>query len=444
LREAGDRTWSIVSGNIRPDPADTTAALAAQNGEYTLETVSPAGERRYERIRSIVEVIPYDPASSRLLDVGARAAIRIVSFTVTEAGYYLGRNERVDLTHPDVAADLHGATCTIYGLVAAMLRLRIRRGGGAVTLLSCDNLRGNGKVFQAGLLDFLRQRREDELIAWVEAFTSFPSTMVDRITPRPAPDLSARVKRATGWDDRAPVMSENFSQWAVEDRFIAGRPAWEKVGVEMVASVHDHEETKIRILNASHSCIAWAGTLLGLEFIHEAVAVPEIREMAWRYITDDAVPCLETASRPSSIPLLAYRDRVLERFGNPVVRDTNERVAADSYSKIPAFVVPTLRERIAQDLPIDSTAVLAALFFAFLGRWHASQLPFAYQDKLMTGAAAHELFSSSDALLAYCRDASLWSDLAANPVLVRATRAAHGRVQALLSQARASAALRSA
>ena len=124
-------------------------------------------------------------------------------------------------------------------------------------------------------------------------------------------------------------MAESFIQWVIEDRFIAGRPAWERVGVEMVASVHAHEEAKIRILNATHSCVAWAGTLRGLSFIHEGMAVPAIRQMAWDYVTDDVIPCLDTPEQPSPIDLAAYRDVVLERFGNPYVRDTNQRVAMD-------------------------------------------------------------------------------------------------------------------
>jgi D-arabinitol 4-dehydrogenase len=434
LRQQGDTSWSIVGGNIRSDADATAVALAAQHGEYTLETVSPAGDREYERITSLVEVVPYDPALARLIDVGSQPATRIISFTVTEGGYYLGLKTRLNEAHPDLQADLSGSNCTIYGAISAILRMRKLRGAGPVTLLSCDNLRSNGSVFRAGLLDFLHRRGEAGLARWVEACTSCPSGMVDRITPRPTVELVARVKRATGRDDLAPVMSERFSQWVVEDRFVAGRPAWDAVGVEMVDSVHAHEEAKIRILNASHSCIAWAGTLLGLAFIHQAAAVPEIRQMAWRYVTDDVIPCLDTAAKPSSIALHRYRDVVLERFGSPFLSDTNERVATDSYSKIPAFVVPTLRERIAQDLPVDSTAILPALFFAFLSRWHAGTLPYAYHDSLMDSTAAHAFFSAADPLQAYCRDPALWTDLAGNPMLTGAVRAAHERLQPFLLQ----------
>ena len=433
VREAGDLSWSIVAGNIRDDKPATMAALAAQHGAYTLETVSPAGERRYERIESIREVIPFDASLARLIEVGAEPSTRIVSFTVTEAGYYLDADNRLDAGFADLRADLEGrAQTTIYGALAAILRVRRERGGAPVTLLNCDNLRGNGARFRAGLLDFLERRGERGLLAWVETRTTCPSAMVDRITPRPPADVAERVRAATGWDDHAPVMAESFIQWVIEDRFIAGRPAWEKVGVEMVESVHAHEEAKIRVLNATHSCVAWAGTLKGLGYIHEDMAVPAIRRMAFDYVTDDVIPSLDTPAQPSPIDLAAYRDVVLERFGNRHVQDTNQRVAMDGYSKIPGFVVPTLRDCLARGASIDSSAMLPALFFAFLERWHRGALPFAYADGVMEPPAAHALFEAPDPLAAFSRDALLFGPLAGHPTLLAALRAADARVRAFV------------
>jgi len=430
LRESGDRSWSIVAGNIRADIEATAAALAAQHGAYMLETVTPAGERRYERITSIREVVPFEPTLARLVEVGAAPSTRVISFTVTEAGYYLDANDKLDLSHADLRSDLKGQTrTTVYGAAAAILRERMRLGRGPVTLLNCDNLRRSGARFRAGLLDFLTRAGELGLRAWAEANTSCPGAMVDRITPRPLADIAARVTAATGIDDAVPVMAESFIQWVVEDDFIAGRPAWERVGVEMVESVHAYEEAKIRVLNATHSCVAWAGTLRGLTFIHEDMAVPEIRRMAWAYVTCDAIPCLNTSEHPAPIDLAAYRDTVLERFGNPFVRDSNQRVAMDGFSKLPGFIVPTLRECIAQGRPIACTAMLPALFFAVLDRWHRGELAFAYQDGVMNEVSAHAMFDAADPLLAFSRDPVLFADLAGNHILLAALREAHERVQ---------------
>jgi D-arabinitol 4-dehydrogenase len=433
LREQGERDWSIVGANIRDDLADTMAALIAQKGEYTLETVSPAGERHYRRIRAIREVIPFDPDFVRLVEVGAEDSTKIISFTVTEAGYYLDAKNRLDLSHADIRADLRGDRfTTIYGAVTAILRERVRRGGAPVTLLNCDNLRSNGTRFRAGLLDFLERRGEVTLRAWAEANTACPCGMVDRITPRPAPDVAERVKAATGMADAAAVMGESFIQWVIEDHFIAGRPAWERVGVEMVASVHAHEEAKIRVLNATHSCVAWAGTLKGLTFIHEGMAVPAIRQMAFDYVTNDVIPCLDRPEHPSPIDLARYRDVVLERFGNPYVRDTNQRVAMDGFSKIPGFIVPTLRECLERGVSPASTALLPALFFAVLGRWHRGELAYEYQDGVMNADAAHALFTAADPLAAFCRDPLLWGPLAGHAGLEAALRAAEWRIRQFL------------
>lgn len=427
LREAGDTRWHIAAGNLRNDMEATAEALRAQGGEYTLETVSPAGERRYERIRSITEVIPFDPALRRIVELGADTGTRIISFTVTEAGYYLDQHDRLDTAHAELRQDLEQGTAqTIYGAISAILNRRVALGGGPVTLLSCDNLRSNGARFRAGLLDFLARRGETALAAWVERHTSCPSDMVDRITPRPAPEVAGRVRAATGWADAAPVMGESFIQWVVEDRFAAGRPALETVGVEMVDSVHAHEEAKIRILNATHSCVAWAGTLRGLTHIHEGMAVPAIRQMAHDYVTHDVIPSLS----PSPIDLARYRDVVLERFGNPHVRDTNQRVAMDGFSKIPGFIVPTLADCLQRGAMPDSTAMLPALFFRFLGRWHRGELAYEYQDGVMDRAAAHAFFAAPDPLAAFCRHRPLWGPLAGHEALGAAVRRAHERVLA--------------
>jgi len=433
LIEQGDTGWVLAGGNLRPDMADTIAALQRQGGAYTLETVSPAGERHYERIASIRHIIPYEPSLAGLIAVGADSNTRIISFTVTEAGYYLDSEHRLELSYPELASDLAGTTRgTIYGALSAILDERRRCNGGPVTLLNCDNLRSNGERFMAGFSDFLTRRGDTALLAWVQAHTSAPNDMVDRITPRPLPEVAQRVKAATGFDDGAPVMGEKFIQWVIEDHFINGRPAWEKAGAEMVSSVLPYEEAKIRILNASHSCFAWAGTLIGLKYIHEGVAHPAIRKMAFDYVTGDVIPSLHAATNPYPLDLAAYRDVVIDRFSNPHLRDTNERVAADGFAKIPGFLWPTFRECLARGASIAATAKLPALFFEFLSRWHCGELPFTYQDQGMDVASAHALFETADPLAAFCRDPILWGPLAGNAQLSAALVAAHREVRAFL------------
>jgi D-arabinitol 4-dehydrogenase len=437
LRAAGDTRWSLAGGNTRPDMPETMNALAAQGGAYTLETVTPADQRHYERIESIRRIVPYEPGLAGLIKLGADPDTRIVSFTVTEAGYYLDEHDHLDLANADLKADLDAArqgrpgSC-IYAVLTAILRERKRQNGGPVTLLNCDNLRHNGERVRGGLLEFIGHIGDAELRAWVEANTTCPNAMVDRITPRPTPDVAERVKAATGWADAAPVMGESFIQWVIEDRFINGRPAWEKVGVEMVESVAPYEEAKIRILNATHSCIAWAGTLVGYQYIHEGTHDARIRRMAHEYVTEDVIPCLNKPGHPSPVNLPAYRDTVLDRFGNPSIRDTNQRVAMDGFSKIPGFIAPTFRERLAAGGSIAKVAMLPALFIAFLQRWHRGELPYTYQDQAMDPAVAHAICNAEDPLVAFTADKLLWGDLAGNEALLAALRTASAEVQTLV------------
>jgi D-arabinitol 4-dehydrogenase len=436
LRATGDTRWSLAGGNLRPDMPETIEALRAQGGAYTLETVTPEGVRAYERITAIRQVIPFDPELAGLVEVGADPATRIISFTVTEAGYYLDAKNRLDPVFPDLASDLAGRTwVTIYGGLERILAERLRRGAGPVTLQNCDNLRHNGERFRGGLLEFLERRGKADLLAWVRASTTCPDAMVDRITPRPTPEVRARVRAATGVDDAAAVMAEDFIQWVIEDRFCNGRPAWEKVGALLVDSVAPYEEAKIRILNATHSCIAWAGTLVGHQFIHQGTHDARIRRMGFEYVTEDVIPCLDRPERRSPLDLAAYRDTVLSRFGNPDIRDTNQRVAADGFAKIPGFVVPTIRERLERGESIAKVAVLPALFLAFLQRWHRGELPYAYQDQGMDPAAAHAICAAADPLAAFLRDPVLWGPLAGDARLAAAVAEAFGAVQAFAAGA---------
>jgi len=423
LIDAGDDSWRLVAGNIRPGGEDTIAALIDQGGAYTLETVAADGARDYLRINALSAVVPYAPGIIELLRAGADAQTRIISFTVTEAGYYLDAHDRLDATAPDMSADLDAferglAGCTIYGALAAILRRRRAAGAGAVTLLCCDNLRSNGARSRGGLLQFLELAGARELRDWVEQHTTSPNSMVDRITPRPPVELPDRVRAATMRDDRAPVMAERFVQWVIEDDFRNGRPAWEDAGVEFVASVLAHEEAKIRILNASHSAIAWAGTLAGCRFIHEGVADPRIRRIVHDYVSDDVIPCLS----PSPLDLERYRDTVLERFGNGGIADTNARVAADSPAKLRGFVIPTIRDRLARGESIAAVAMLPALFLATL-RHRAGADALAPADP-----ASLAIARAPDPVLALCADESLWGGLAGDARIVAEIRRACERV----------------
>ncbi len=408
LLMADPNSWTIALANIRDDSVPMMEKLAAQGCQYTLEIVDPDGKREYELITSIRKVVPWDKDLKAVVAEGADPATGVIAFTVTEAGYYLNTEFKLDQDNADLQADLKGGKNTIYGAIRAILAERKAKNGGRVTLLSCDNVRHNGIRFRDGLYEFLELRGDKELLGWIKENTTCPCCMVDRITPRPTPDIAKRVLAKTGFVDKVPVMSEAFIQWVVEENFAAGRPALEKVGVEMVKDVQPYEEAKIRILNVTHSCFAWAGTLVGRSFIHEDVQTPDIYKMAYDYITDDVIPNLS----PSVVDLPAYRDMTLYRFGNPNIQDTNQRVAADGFSKIPAQVVPNLKDSYKRGSEPVATAMLPALFFVYLQRWHENKIPYKYQDGIMNKDAVHAMFNETDPLAVYCSDKALFGELA--------------------------------
>lgn len=410
LRKQGDESWGIALGNIRQDAAPLLDQLAQQQGEYVLETVTPEGERDYETITSLRKILPWDSDISALIEQGARAETRVISFTVTEAGYYLTPAFTLDLSQADVKADLGGDIRTLYGALSRILTQRVAEGGAPVTLLNCDNLRHNGERFRDAFLAFLTAKGDTTLADWVRAQTRSPNTMVDRITPRPTPQVAERVQAATGKQDGAAVMAESFIQWVIEDDFIAGRPALEKAGVELVESVLPWEEAKIRILNATHAAIAWAGTLIGLNYIDESTRHPAIYQLAHDYVTQDVIPSLS----PSPLDLADYRDVVLARFSNPYIQDTNQRVGADGLSKIPGMVTPTLQACYQRGVQPAATAVIPALFFLFMQRWASDDLPYPYQDGALQAETLRKQFASADPLRAFLSDRALFAELASD------------------------------
>ncbi|YCH31440.1 mannitol dehydrogenase family protein [Erwinia sp. D4-22] len=409
LLAQGNAGWHIAAGNIRNDAEHVIAALIAQQGRYVLETVSPEGERVYEEITSVQKLLPWQADLQPLIDEGAKPETKVIAFTVTEGGYYLNTAHKLALGNADLIDDLRGNNKTIYGVITHILERRMANNAGSLTLLNCDNVRHNGERFHNGLVEFLTLQGKETVISWLEANATCPNTMVDRITPRPTADLPARIKEKTGIDDKAPVMSETFIQWVIENNFHGVRPDLEAVGVEMVESVIPYEEAKIRILNASHSCIAWAGTLMGKKFIHESTLTEAIYAIAERYVTEDVIPGLGD----NGINLSKYRDVVLKRFTNPHIKDTNQRVAADGFSKIPAMVTPTMLECYQRGAVPHATAMLPALFFVFMEQWHQGLLPYEYQDGILNADAIHAMFQAEDPIVLFASDKALFGELAA-------------------------------
>ena len=356
--------WGIVGVSLqRPDQRDR---LMPQSGLYTAlqRDGGGAAARVIGCVRAVL-VAPEDPAA--LLTVMAQDTCRIVSLTVTEKGYcHDPATGRLDHGHPDIRHDLeHPMTPrSAIGLIVAALRRRRASGLPPFTVLCCDNLPHNGRLLAALARDFAALR-DDRLAAWIETECAFPSTMVDRIVPATTEaDMAASVEM-TGLFDAAPVSHEPFRQWVIEDRFIARtRPAWDKVGAQLVADVAPYEHMKLRLLNGAHSALAYLGYLAGHETIADTVADAVFRDYVVALWRQEIIPSVPS---PPGTDLQGYAADLLTRFANPAIRHRTWQIAMDGSQKLPQRLLSTMRERLAQGLPFPRLALAVAAWVRYVG-----------------------------------------------------------------------------
>lgn len=355
-----DAPWAICGIGVREEDRTLAAAMRAQGGLYSLSLFGPDGSIDTAVIGAIREflLVPDDPARvlTRLLD----PSIRIVSLTITESGYVEDpANGRTAATDTDIRADVDSelaAPRTAFGLLVAALRARRELGIPAFTVMSCDNIQNNGAVARASTVATARLL-DDDVAMWIDENVAFPSTMVDRITPRATPDQLARVETTLGVHDAAAVVAEPFEQWVLEDDFPAGRPDWESVGAVFVDDINAYESMKLRLLNGAHQVMAYSGLLLGHTFAHEAIADSRVRGVLHRYWYDLALP---SVSLPPGVDGDGYIATLSERFSNPAVADTLERLATDSSDRMAKFVLPVLLDARTTTALSDVGALIVA------------------------------------------------------------------------------------
>ena len=351
--------WGICGIGLQPSNVAMRDALAAQDGLYTLVLRHADGTWDARVIGSIVEYLfaPDDPEAA--IEKMAAPATRIVSLTITEGGYNLDAvTGEFDPSGQAVAADLRpGATPrTVFGLVTEALARRRARGIPAFTILSCDNIQGNGHLSKRAFTAFARLR-DPQLADWMTAQVRFPNCMVDRITPKTTELDRAELSRRLGVDDRWPVLCEPFTQWVLEDDFADGRPPLEDVGVQIVPDVEPYELMKLRLLNASHQALCHPGRLVGYRFVHEVTTDPLFARFLLDYMTREAIPTLQPVP---GVDLLGYAHQLIERFSNPEVRDTVARLCANASDCIPKFLLPVIRQQLAAGGPVTRSAAVVA------------------------------------------------------------------------------------
>jgi fructuronate reductase len=383
-REAGEGgsngagAWGICGVSLRSP--ETRDALAPQDGLYTVAVRDGRGER-LRVVGSVVEslVAPEDPAA--VLERLSSPSVRIVTITVTEKGYcHQPATGALDERQAGILHDLANPhrPQTLPGFLVEALDRRRRAGTAPFTVLSCDNLPSNGEV-AAGILRRFAELRDRALGRWIEDKVACPSSMVDRIVPATTDEDRDTVARRLGAEDAWPVMTEPFSQWVVEDRFTAGRPAWEREGAQMVADVRPFEMMKLRLLNASHSCIAYLGYLSGYETVARTMEDPCFVRLVGRLMDEEVTPVLEM---PAGTDLAGYKAALLQRFANPALKHRTWQIAMDGTQKLPQRLLGTIADRLQAGAPIDRLALGVAAWMRYVTGIDESGRPIDVRDPM--------------------------------------------------------------
>ena len=401
IASTGDLRWGIVGVSLRSP--ETHDALAPQDGLYTLAIrdadESGAPREKLQVIHCLRELLVAPDGPRAVHERIAAAATRIVSLTVTEKGYL---------------ASEHGST---LDTLARGLALRRQHGHDGITLLSLDNLPSNGHVLQERLLAHVRTH-DARLADWIESHCTFPCSMVDRIVPRTTDADRERISAHLGLTDAWPVVGEPFFDWVIEDRFAAGRPEWQHGGARFVADAKPFETLKLRMVNGSHSALAYLGAMAGWRTVDAAIAQPALRAYLDALLRDEIATTLPTLS---GLNVDDYRARLLQRYANPALRHRTAQIAMDGSQKLPQRLLNTVRERLAAGLPIARLGLAVAAWIHYLRGHDETGQPHEIADPLAAplAAALREAQTAADPAAAFIAAPSLASvfgtDLARDP-----------------------------
>jgi mannitol 2-dehydrogenase len=349
LAESGG-DWAIRGVGLLDSDRRMDDVLRSQDYLYTLIERDSDASRPFV-VGSIVDYVLVAGDAGAFAAQIASPDVAILSMTITEGGYSMEK------PNPTIDA------------IAAGLDARRTGGGRPLTILSCDNLPGNGNVARAAILRAC-EARGDDLVRFVESTCTFPNSMVDRITPQTTDLDRAWLRDEVGIEDGWPVVAEPFRQWVLEDDFAAGRPRFEEVGVLFTDRVHDWELYKLRMLNATHSCMAYLMALEGVVYVDEAIAIPTVRAYLQRFLEREAIP---TLTQIPGHPAADYARTVLARFENTGVRDQIARLCIDGTAKFPSFLIPTVERQVEIEGPVECAALALAGWARYLATVPAAE-----------------------------------------------------------------------
>jgi mannitol 2-dehydrogenase len=408
--------WALIGAGVRPADAGMREKLKAQ--DWLTTVVEQEAEQSAARVTgAMIDYVPVGDSEALLARI-ADPAIRIVSLTITEGGYYIDpATQAFDPGHPDIVADAQNFATpkTAFGLILAGLVRRRDAGIQPFTVMSCDNIPGNGHVTQnavAGLAELI----DPALAAWVRESVAFPNSMVDRITPATSDRERQLLADDFGIEDNWPVFCETFRQWVLEDHFPAGRPALEKVGVQFVADVAPFELMKIRILNGGHAAIAYPAGLMDIHFVHEAMQEPLVRGFLEKVEREEIIPVVPPVPDTS---LDDYYRLIERRFSNPKIGDTVSRLCLDGSNRQPKFIVPSIADRLRAGQGIAGLALESALWCRYCYGETDSGKPIPPNDPSWNRLVAQARLAR-DNPAAWLAMTDIYGDVASDPVFASA------------------------
>lgn len=352
--------WGITGVSLRS--ALVRDQLEPQDGWYcSIERMGD--EVRYQLVGAVREVLVAPENPGAVLERLADPAVSVVTLTVTEKGYCLDGEGALDLGHPDIIADLGApsAPTSLLGYLCAGLALRRDRSGTGLTIISCDNLSHNGQLLRAAMQAF-SAARDPELARWIADYCTFPQTMVDKIVPATTPADLAQVAAHLHCYDAAAVVGEPFRQWVIEDNFAGPVPPWNQVGAQFVSDVAPYEAMKLRLLNASHSCIAYLGCLAGWDTVAGAMAVPQLQQLVRDLMQQEIVPSLQV---PAGFDIEEYQRQLLQRFANPALQHRTLQIAMDGSQKLPQRIMASLAGQLLSGGAIERLCLVLAAWIMF-------------------------------------------------------------------------------
>lgn len=388
LANGGDWAISVVSlqsGTLQK-------ALAEQGGLYTIAVID--AESHYEVIGAVKELLVAESQFAEVMTRLAAPTTHFVTLTITEKGYCLNADGKLNLEHPSIVKDLADSerACSAIGVLVLALARRFAAGLRPFCVLSCDNLTQNGVKLKQALLDFTRLKHP-ALGSWLETELLCPSTMVDSITPATDDALIAQVESVLGAHDAWPIKREAFCQWVIEDTLPALRPDWAAAGAILTKDVQGFEKAKLRLLNAPHSALAYLGSLLGYTSVFDAMQDPALQKFVRRMVTDEIA---ESFAAPPELEVANYSDSIFNRFNNPGIRHLLAQIAWDGSQKMSMRILPIIADNLATGRPIQALCTVLAAWFGFIRlRYQEAQLASAPQPPLVDPLAS-KLFAIAE------------------------------------------------